>query len=73
MANLYSVFKGLLPERPLLVGTVTSTYLGTHTITLIDGGVVAARGVATVGQQVFVRDGVVEGLAPALPQALIEI
>ena len=38
----------------------------TATITLPGGGVLQARGQATVGQRVFVRDGVIEGEAPAL-------
>ena len=36
------------------------------TVTLPGGGVIHARGQATLGQRVFIRDGVIEGPAPAL-------
>ena len=39
---------------------------GVATITLPGGGVLQARGEATAGQRVFVRDGVIEGEAPTL-------
>lgn len=32
-----------------------------------------ARGTAAVDDQVFVRDGVIEGKAPAMPLVLVEI
>lgn len=73
MANLYRIFKDLLPEASLLVGTVTAVQTGGCVIELPDGSKVFARGVATVGQHVFVRDGVIEGVAPALTVVTIEI
>lgn len=73
MSNLYRQFLDLLPARPLQVGTVTATDGSTCTVQLPGGGVLQARGAATVGQQVFVRDGVIEGDAPALTVVAIEI
>lgn len=73
MSNLYTQLLGLLPARPLLVGTVTAVAGGVATIELPDGGTMQARGTASVGAYVFFRDGVIEGLAPALTPVLIEI
>lgn len=73
MANLYAEFKKLIPTAPLLVGTVADAYTGGATVTLQGGGTLRVRGAATVGQRVFVRDGVIEGAAPALTLVEIEI
>ena len=64
--NLYKAFKSLLPNPPLQIGTVDSVSGGTATITMPDGGIAQARGSASVGQRVFLRDGVIEGIAPTL-------
>lgn len=66
MRNLYREFMDLMPARPLEVGDVTVVGAGVVTVTLPGGGVLQARGVAALGQRVFVRDGVVESLAPLL-------
>lgn len=66
MFNLYRQFVDLMPGRPLEVGDVTEAGGGLATVTLPGGGVVKVRGAAQVGQRVFVRDGLIEGLAPAL-------
>lgn len=66
MRNIYREFLDLMPARPLEVGEVTTIDAGVATITLSGGGVLQARGQATVGQRVFVRDGAIEGEAPAL-------
>jgi hypothetical protein len=71
--NAYALFKDLMREPRLLVGTVAFIDNGTASITLPGGGVVRARGTATVGQQVFVRNRVIEGPAPSLPVEVIEI
>ena len=73
MSNLYRQFLDLLPPRPLQVGTVTAVDGSTCTVTLPGGGVLQARGDAAVVQPVFVRDGVIEALAPALTLVEIEI
>ena len=71
--NVYRQFLDLLPARPLQVGTVTATDGDTSTVELPGGGLLQARGTAAVGARVFVRDGVIESEAPALPVELIEI
>ena len=65
--NLFKQFLDLIPPRPLEVGTVQSIISnGIANIELPGGGVLQARGEATQGQRVFVRDGMIEGSAPDL-------
>ena len=71
--NLWKRLKQLLPEPPLLSGEVVATTTYGATVELPDGSLVAVRGEATVGQQVFIRDGLIEGEAPSLTPVLIEI
>ncbi len=66
MSNIYRQFLDLIPARPLEVGEVISISSGVATIELPGGGVIQARGQATVSQRVFVRDGIIEGTAPTL-------
>ena len=42
-------------------------------VVLPGGGLIRARGEATVGETVFVRDDVIEGVAPSLPMEIIDI
>jgi len=71
--NAYALFRTLLKEPPLQIGTVTLIENGEATIELPGGGFTRARGDATVGQKVFARNRVIEGAAPALPIVLIEV
>lgn len=73
MSNLYVQFMRLIPTAPLLVGEVAATYTGGALVVLQGGGQLRVRGAATVGQQVFVRDGVIEGIAPSLTLVEIEV
>ena len=73
MHNLYQQFRALLPEPPLQVGTVTAVAGGVATVQMPGGGLLNARGVATPGQKVFVRDGTIEAIAPNLALEIIEI
>lgn len=73
MSNLYHQFLALLPPRPLQVGTVTAVAGQLCTVQLPGGGVLQARGDAAVSDRVFVRDGLIEGLAPALAVVAIDI
>ena len=66
LTNPWREFEALNPPAPLLVGDVTAISGGVATITLPGGGVMRARGVATVGQRVYVRDGVIDAPAPTL-------
>ena len=73
MHNLYQQFRALLPDHPLQVGTVIEVTGGVVTVQLPGGGLLKARGNAQVGQKVFVRDAVVEAIAPNLTLELIDI
>jgi hypothetical protein len=73
MPNLYKQFMDLQPPKPLMVGTVAYVIGGVATVTLPGGGTTQARGNATQGQRVFVRDGSIEGPAPDLPFAQGEV
>ena len=66
MPNAYREFMALMPDQPLEVGEITSIAGGVAIITLPGGGVIQARGTATVGQRVFVRNGAIEGEASTL-------
>ena len=66
MPNAYREFMALMPDQPLEVGELTAIAGGVATVTLPGGGVVQARGTATVGQRVFVRNGAIEGEASTL-------
>lgn len=71
--NLFRQLIDLIPDPALQVGEVTASLDGICTITLPGGGTLTVRGAASVGDQVFVRGGVVEGTAPELPVELIEV
>lgn len=73
MPNLYRQFRQLIPEPPLQAGVVLETNASGVVIALPGGGLLRARGEAQVGDTVFVRDGVIEGIAPALPLEVIYI
>ena len=73
MHNVYGQFKQLLSDPPLQVGTVSEVGTGVVTVQLPGGGTVRARGNANTGARVFVRDGVLEAVAPNLSLEIIEI
>lgn len=73
MTNAFKLLKALLPDPALEVGEVISMVSGTATVQLPGGGLVQARGSATVGAQVFVRNGLIEGAAPSLTVEIIDI
>jgi hypothetical protein len=71
--NLYKRLRSLFPEPRLQVGTVTAVDIGQATITLPDGSTTTARGAAGLGDQVYIRNGVIEGEAPAMTVVEIEV
>jgi hypothetical protein len=73
MHNLYQQFRALLPDPPLQVGTVIAVSGGVVTVQMPGGGLLKARGDSFVGQKVFVRDAVVEAIAPNLTLEIIDI
>lgn len=74
MTNVFRQLMDLLPQSPLLVGTVAADHVdGTVTVTLPGGSQIRVRGSRTVGTQVFVKDGVIETDAPVLTTVVIEV
>lgn len=73
MLNLYKAFLDLIPDPALQVGTVQSVANNIVTLEMPGGALLKARGDGTVGQRVFVRGGVIEGAAPNLPLAVIDL
>lgn len=73
MRNLHKEFTDIFPDPPLQIGTVTATDGDVATVQLPGGGVLQVRGKADVAQNVFVRNGVIEGEAPNLPLVILEI
>lgn len=73
MQNLYEQFRQLIPDPPLQVGTVIEVGAGVVTVLLPGGGRIKARGSGEIGQRLFVRNDLVEGVAPSLPVELIEV
>ena len=71
--NPYKRLRNLFPEARLLVGTVTAADTEMASVELPDGTMMRVRGVATVGDQVYVRNGVIEGPAPNLTIVEIEV
>lgn len=68
MPNPYKTLRLLLPDKPLLIGTVTAHLSdGRSALTMLGGGVLIARGQSVgVGQNAFVRNEIIEGVAPVL-------
>lgn len=71
--NVYSAFLALLPSYPLQIATITAIDGEVALLELPGGGVLTARGVGAVGDQVFVRDGVIEAKTPDMPFVQVEI
>lgn len=71
--NLGVQFRRLLPADPLQRGQVLTTSASSSTVQLPGGAVVRVRGTATVGAQVFIRAGVIEGLAPTFTPTTLEV
>jgi hypothetical protein len=65
-SNAYAKLLNLLPAQPLLVGNVITSYDNKSILTLLDGGVITARGMGTVGLNYYVRNGLIESAAPNL-------
>lgn len=72
-ANHYRRLLDLLPDPPADVGEVTGITAGGVVLELLNGSTATARGVAQIGELVYVRDGVVQGPAPSLPMVEIEV
>lgn len=76
MTNLYRALRELLPDAPLQVATVSVVHASTgeSTITWPGGSQQRVRGTSVAAdQRAFVRNGVIEGAAPALTLETIEV
>lgn len=73
MSNAFKILKSLIPEPPLLIGTVTAVDDGNVTVELPDGGTLSVRGEAAIDDKVFIRGGAIEGPAPDLPVEIINV
>ena len=74
--NLYKALQEVLPQRPLQVAEVVSVNVGQNSsIVQSPGGAQQlVRGSDwAVGAGVFIRDGIIEGEAPALSAVTIEV
>ncbi|MDP4074194.1 hypothetical protein [Acidovorax sp. A1169] len=71
--NPFRAFKEIFPDPPLQVATVIAVDGDTATVELPGGGVLQVRGTTAVDARVFVRDGVIEGDAPALTVVSIDV
>lgn len=72
--NPYKRLVGILSPAPVTYGQVVSLEGYSAVVELRDGAQIRARGMSvTVGQWVYVRGGVIEGLAPALTGTTIEV
>lgn len=75
--NFWSRFLDLLPKAPRLLGDIaTNTGNGNYVVTLLGGGTLNCRAVDITmqpGTRVFIKEGVIEGKAPALTAVMVEL
>ena len=72
--NSWARFKRLIPDAPMLLGEIVQVYSdGTAYVDMLGGGSVRARGTGTVGQNVYIKNGQIEGAAPTLPSTLVDV
>lgn len=73
--NIFQRLRQLMPAPALLIADVLAVNSdNTSTVQFPDGSQQRVRGTSVaVGQPAFVRDGIVEGLAPARSAIVIEI
>lgn len=75
MSNLFRRLRELLPEPAVQIATVLSVNAdNTSTVEFPDGSRITVRGTSVaIGSPAFIRNGIVEGLAPAREAVVIEI
>jgi hypothetical protein len=75
MTNVFRQLLELLPQTPLTIATVAADHAdGTCTVAYPGGAQVRVRGEGfAVSEQVFIRDGVIEGTAPQLTPVTVEV
>ena len=67
MPNVFGQLQDLIKPGRVQIALVVSVEDGRAVLELPGGGQMSARGAATVGGNVFVQDGVIQGPAPDLP------
>ena len=73
ITNAYRRLIALLPETPSDVGEVTGVSADGCIVTLLTGALATVRGSASVGDFVYVKDGMIQGPAPVLETVEIEV
>jgi cation transporter-like permease len=75
MTNLFRGLIELLPKTPLTIGEVVAVHGDdTSTVQYLGGGQQRVRGTGfAVAAKVFVRAGVIEGVAPSLAAFVVEV
>lgn len=71
--NPYKRLTQLIAGPPTDVGEVLSVEEDGAIIELVSGAQIRVRGAATLGDWVYVRDGVIQGPAPELTGTTIEV
>lgn len=71
--NPYKRLIKLLPGQPIDTGEVIAVQNDGVTVQLLSGATIHARGQATIGAHVYIRNGAVDGPAPNLVGTEIEI
>lgn len=71
--NLFRRLKQLIPDDPVQIGEVVGADAYGAMVQYPSGDLQRVRGVATLGQKVFVRGGAIEGPAPDLDVVEIDI
>ena len=72
--NVWATWRRLLPDAPLLAGTVSVAHGdGTVSVALVGGGTIRVRGDGAANDRVWVRDGRVDGSAPAMAGYDLEV
>jgi hypothetical protein len=71
--NPFVILQGLVKRPGLQIGTVAVVDGNAVRVTLPGGGTVVARGEATVGERVYIRGDIIEGVAANLPIEVIDV
>mgnify|MGYP000901255079 CR=1 len=71
--NPYKRLTQLIAGPPIDVGEVISVEWDGAIVELVSGAQIRVKGEATLGDWVYVRDGVIQGPAPVLTGTTIEV
>ncbi|PHR26556.1 MAG: hypothetical protein COA36_11790 [Desulfotalea sp.] len=73
--NIFKKFQALIPSTPLLVGTIAVVNAnGSCRVDTPGGGKMVVIGTGyTAGQQVFIKDRIIQGVAPSLTYHELEV